>query len=135
MENTINKQVLRRSGVYDIYDSNGNCVDTLVNTGEIIKARRKELHMTQQQLADAIGTHKATISRYESGYIDKVPVETLNPIAHALQCSPLFLIGVDPVPGEEEIAAYFAEREEILDAYEAASPSVKKAIKVLLGLE
>lgn len=135
MENTINKQVLRRSGVYDIYDSNGNCVDTLVNTGEIIKARRKELHMTQQQLADAIGTHKATISRYESGYIDKLPAETLTPIAHALHCSPLFLIGVDPVPGEEELAAYYAEREELLDAYESAPESVRKAIRVLLGLD
>ena len=65
------KTIERRPGVYDTYDDNGICVDTIVKTGEIIKARRHELHMSQQQLADAIGAHKSTISRYESGYIDK----------------------------------------------------------------
>lgn len=135
MKNEHNKKVERRPGVYDIYDNAGDCVETIVNTGEIIKARRKELRMTQQQLADAIGTHKATISRYESGYIDKLPAETLTPIARALQCSPLFLIGVDPIPGEEELAKMYAEREEIIEAYEMAPESVRKAIRVLLGLD
>lgn len=135
MENDSNKKVERRPGVYDIYNSAGDCIETIVNTGEIIKARRKELRMTQQQLADAIGTHKATISRYESGYIDKLPAEALTPIAHALQCSPLFLIGVDPIPGEEELAKMYSEREEIIDAYEMAPESVRKAIRVLLGLD
>lgn len=135
MKEENNKKVERRPGVYDIYDKDGDCVETIVNTGEIIKARRKELHMTQQQLADTIGTHKATISRYESGYIDKLPAETLSPIAHALKCSPLFLIGVDPIPGEEELSRMYAEREEIIDAYEAAPEPVRKAIRVLLGLD
>ena len=130
-----NKKVERRPGVYDVYDSAGNCIDTIADTGKIIKARRKELHLTQQQLADAVGTNKSTISRYESGNIDKVPTETLTPIARALKCSPLFLIGVDPVPGEEELNAMYAEREEIIEAYEMAPKSVQKAIRVLLGLD
>lgn len=32
-----------------------------------IKANRKSLHMTQQELADAAGTQKSNISRVESG--------------------------------------------------------------------
>lgn len=39
----------------------------LLNTGKLIKLRRKELNMTQEELAVAAGTTKAAISHYELG--------------------------------------------------------------------
>ena len=40
-----------------------------------IKRLRKDRHMTQQQLADAIGVHLVTLQSYEAGkYIPKFPV-------------------------------------------------------------
>lgn len=35
--------------------------------GEIIKSRRKELHMTQEDLADIVGKKRPYISRVENG--------------------------------------------------------------------
>ena len=40
--------------------------------GSIIRDRRKELNMTQEDLAIAVGTTKATVSRWESGDIHKM---------------------------------------------------------------
>lgn len=38
--------------------------------GELIKEKRKQAHLTQQQLADKIGTKKSFISRIENGHSD-----------------------------------------------------------------
>ena len=51
---------------------------------EIIKAIRKSNNMTQQELADAIGVNRATISKYESGSIDPTYGQ-LREIARALK--------------------------------------------------
>lgn len=38
--------------------------------GEILRASRKEAHMTQEQLAEKTGTRKSFISRIENGHSD-----------------------------------------------------------------
>ncbi|MCD4834427.1 MAG: helix-turn-helix domain-containing protein [Bacteroidales bacterium] len=38
--------------------------------GEILRAARKEAHMTQEQLAEKTGTRKSFISRIENGHSD-----------------------------------------------------------------
>ena len=38
--------------------------------GELIKAKRKEKHLTQQQLADQIGKERAYIAKIEQGKTD-----------------------------------------------------------------
>ena len=43
---------------------------------EVLKAERQEAGLTQQQLADKIGTKKAYISKVENGHID-VQLSTL----------------------------------------------------------
>ncbi len=45
--------------------------------------RRRELHMTQQQLADASGLHQTVVSRIEQG-IANPTVRTLGAVARAL---------------------------------------------------
>ncbi len=64
-----------------------------MTVGERIKMRRKELGITADQLAAAIGVSRSTMFRYEKGDIEKVPGDTLVPIAKALYTTPAFLMG------------------------------------------
>lgn len=72
--------------------------------GDMIRNRRLELNMTQEDLAKACETTKATVSRWESGNISKIRCKNI-----ALLCNKLQL--------EERI---FFERKEVLlpDEYE-----------------
>lgn len=61
--------------------------------GEKIKIRRESLGLSVTQLAERIGKDRTTIYRYESSYIESMPISTLEPLAKALQTTPAFLMG------------------------------------------
>lgn len=63
---------------------------------ERIKKRRKELNLSASDVAEALGVSRATIYRYESSYIEKLPTSTLEPLAKVLKCTPGYLIGWEP---------------------------------------
>ena len=69
--------------------------------GERIKNRRKTLGLSATKLSEIIGVDRATIYRYESNYIKKLPTTTLEPLAKALQTTPAWLMGIDEPPVEE----------------------------------
>lgn len=60
--------------------------------GVILRDRRKELKMTQQQLADRVGTARSYIAKVERGETD-MQLSSFLRIANALQIqlSPIFL--------------------------------------------
>ena len=141
-----------RPGVYRRYDDDGRMLEQHVSPSTIMKARRKELGMSMQELGDRIGVSKATISRYESGQIEKLPVTYLTPIAEALQVDPMYLLGSDdkwiksgssveyrvvPVPTVEESAfnAKKSETELLIEKYNDAPDHVKQAIRSLLQMD
>lgn len=64
-----------------------------MNVGEKIKLRRKELKISADELADAVGVSRSTIFRYEKGDIEKVGPEVLKKIADRLYISPAELMG------------------------------------------
>lgn len=64
-----------------------------MSVGERIKARRKELNMSAEHLADAIGVSPATIYRYENGGIRHMGTDKLAIIAKALSVEPKRLMG------------------------------------------
>lgn len=64
-----------------------------MTTGQRMKARRKELGLSAEHIADILGVSPATIYRYENGDIEKVPGDRLKPIATALQTTPQALMG------------------------------------------
>ena len=76
-----------------------------MTTGERIRARRKSIGVSADKLADMIGVSRSTVFRYENGYIEKVPIENLVPIAQALNTSLAYLMGwsEDPSPNIEEL--------------------------------
>lgn len=68
-----------------------------MDTGKRIKDRRKELGISADKLAAAIGKDRSTIFRYEKGDIDKLPIDILAPIAKVLQTTPAYLMGWEKV--------------------------------------
>lgn len=61
--------------------------------GDRIKRRRKELHMSADELGKRLGKDRSTIYRYEKGDIENLPLDILEPIAEALQTTPQSLMG------------------------------------------
>lgn len=80
-----------------------------MNIGSRIRERRLELKMSADSLAKIIGKDRSTIYRYESGGIDKISAEMLEPPANALQTTPAYLIGLDKT--EESVVASFVSSE------------------------
>lgn len=64
-----------------------------MKTGERIRARRKAIGLSADNLADAIGVSRSTVFRYENGFIEKMPIENLVPIARALRTTVGALMG------------------------------------------
>lgn len=75
-----------------------------MTTGQRIKSRRKELEVSAEKIAEAIGVSPATIYRYENGDIEKVPGEVLLPIAKVLRTTPAYLMGWEDTPDNSAIA-------------------------------
>ena len=62
-----------------------------IEIGKRIRERRKELDLTLEQLATALGYNKSTLQRYEAGKIDKIKLPTLQTIAQVLRVDPNWL--------------------------------------------
>ena len=61
--------------------------------GDRIRERRLHLGLTADDLAEKLNKNRATIYRYESSYIEKLPTTVLEPLAKALQTTPAYLMG------------------------------------------
>ena len=64
-----------------------------MNIGSRIQARRKQLGLSVEDLAEKLNKNRATIYRYESSYIEKLPVTILEDLAKALKVTPAYLMG------------------------------------------
>jgi transcriptional regulator with XRE-family HTH domain len=62
---------------------------------ERIKIRRKELGLSASDVADALGISRATVYRYESADIEKLPTTIIEPLSKILHCSVAYLMGWD----------------------------------------
>ena len=72
-----------------------------MNIGEKIRHRRKELGLSVDELAEKLGKDRATIYRYESREIAKLPTTVLEPLSKALKVSPSYLMGWDEIPSSD----------------------------------
>ena len=61
--------------------------------GDRIKQRRKFLGLSVDELAEKLGKNRATVYRYESSDIEKLPTTVLEPLADALKTTPSYLMG------------------------------------------
>ena len=73
--------------------------------GMRIKKRRKELGLSAERLGEMLGKNRATIFRYESGYIENLPLDILEPIAKALRTTPAYLMGWEEIEQKNDLIA------------------------------
>ena len=79
-----------------------------MNTNDIgkkIRERRKELGMTLDELARAVGVSKQTIFRYEDRTIENIPIDKLHKIAGKLNVSIAYLLDLKVEVGYEDFIA------------------------------
>lgn len=80
--------------------------DLSKSVGRCIKAARLAKGLTLEELGAKVGVTKATIQRYESGYIKKINPDKLQPLANALGISVYELLPVQHLSN-----ASFAEKQ------------------------
>ncbi len=104
---------------------------------ERIMNRRKELGLTADEVADALGVSRSTIYRYESAYIEKVPLSSLEPLAKVLQTTPHYLMGWDNAPAAGPATTEDLSREALViaRAYDAADEGIKNSVAKLLDVK
>ncbi len=73
-----------------------------MTTSEKIKARRKELGLTLEDVANALGVAKSTVLRYETEAIKNAGSDKIEALARVLNLSPAYLMG-----WEDEKDLYF----------------------------
>lgn len=66
-----------------------------MNVGDRIKLRRKEIGMSQTDLANEVGSSKQNIYKYENGIITNIPSDKIEAISAALCTTPAYLMGWD----------------------------------------
>lgn len=71
--------------------------------GERIRQRRKEIGLSVDELAEILGKNRATVYRYESNEIEKLPTTVLEPLAKALKTTLAYLMGWEDESAELEI--------------------------------
>ena len=64
-----------------------------MSIGQRIRAKRKEMGMSVDELATRLGKDRSTVYRYEKGDIENLPLDVLEPIANALDTTPAVLMG------------------------------------------
>lgn len=67
-----------------------------------MRTLRKELGISADDVAKALGVSRATVFRYEKGDIEKVPGSMLEPLAKVLHTTPAYLMGWEnnPLPAD-----------------------------------
>lgn len=94
-----------------------------------ITSRRKELGLTQQQLADAVGISGVSVYKWEAG-INTPKGHNLFSLAEALRCSPEWLLnGTDsdePLKVEELLPQLDDRQKLLLDLFDSLPESEKE---------
>lgn len=111
-----------------------------MTVGERIKHRRKQIGLSVDDVAHELGKDRATIYRYESNYIEKLPTTVLEPLSKVLKVTPAYLMGWDEIERENDILADIIIRlrsdddfmESVLTLYELSSEQYQ-AIKAVLS--
>ena len=83
--------------------------------GKRIRARRKQLGLTQKQLAELVDLSEGSVSRYESGSIKDAPTQKLNDFARALNIEVAWIIGFKAETDKFQLAQELVHRIQELD--------------------
>lgn len=115
--------------------------DIAVKIGERIYARRKEVGMSQVDIAEHLSLNKSTIARYEKGTVKKIKLPVIQAIAQMLDVNPDWLVLKTDIKGCYADCIDFAKNIQ-LSRHEAFlilsyrdHPDMQKSVDKLLGIE
>lgn len=60
-----------------------------------LKKRRRELHLTLEQVGDYIGVGKSTVRKWETGMIENMKTDKILLLSEILKIHPLSILGID----------------------------------------
>ena len=66
-----------------------------MNVGKLLKNRREQLNLSQQEVANLVGVSKSIISRWENGEVRNMGIDKIKSLCKALSLDPLTLINND----------------------------------------
>lgn len=93
---------------------------------EIIKERRIQLGLTQNDIARAVDSTTATVSRWESGDIGAMKRDKIKKLADVLQLDPYIFV--------QEPEVLMPEESRLLIAYRNADDTTKANVRKLLDI-
>ena len=97
---------------------------------ERIQFRRKYLGLTLAEVSKRCGLSEPTVQRWETVNIKTLKLENWSALSEALDTTPAYLMGyAEEDKTKEEIDR---ENQEILDAYNRASPEIQAVIQRIL---
>lgn len=85
-----------------------------MNSGDIIKNRRIELDLTQEELGAKIGVQKSAIAKYESGSIENLKRSTILKLSEVLNLTPTQIMGFEE---DKEETTMFTTFDEAVDSF------------------
>ena len=77
-----------------------------MNMGDIIKKKRIEAGLTQEELAEKLGPQKSAIAKYENGRVENIKRSTIKKMSDILKCNPSYLMGLDEPTPSRRIPVY-----------------------------
>lgn len=93
-----------------------------MTVGERIRDRRKQLGLSAEYIAERLDCSPATIYRYENGYIEKMPIDSILPIAKILLVSPAYLMGWEDESGFQNVAdGLSSDESKLVDTYRSVT--------------
>lgn len=114
----------------------------MITLGEKVLLSRRDLALTQAQLAEQVGVSRSHIANVETGRITNVGIDVLKALAHALEVSPAYLMGFTDNPladiNDEEEPIHLSEARthyntdpamaELLDLTQGMTPAQKNQL-------
>jgi transcriptional regulator with XRE-family HTH domain len=96
--------------------------------GERIKKRRKELGISVDEVAKKLNKNRATMYRYESDEIENMSINILEPLAHALNTTPAYLMGWELETKEIEETDCDLKEKKLLKSFNKLNESGKDKV-------
>ena len=117
------------------------------NMGELIRDRRKQLRMSQEELATRTGYGgRSAINKIEKG-VNSLPQEKILEFANALQTTPVYLLGMvedpnwrmpnpkDQKPQEDVLITNDSKEILIIETFRKADAEKQHLVEYLLGIK
>ena len=72
-----------------------------MTVGARLRSRRKQLGFSAEYIAERLGCSPATVYRWENGDIEKMPIDSIVPVATVLGVTPAYLLGWEDINAEQ----------------------------------